>query len=307
MNFLKKVWDKIKEPKGIYLMLFYIFFVAITIATLLLVILYPTQTILHYICYGVSAITFTYFVYTIVIFAPRIRKKIINLLKKFKFTNELLENYGYRTLIFSICSFILNIAYVVFIGILAIMTRSAWYYSIAAYYLILSLMKGNIFMSKKQHDSKIEQAKVYRYCGIMFIFLTIIFSGVIVLIYKTNMYFEYAGLLIYVVATYTFYRLTSSIINIFKVRSQDDLYIKSIQNINLAVSLISIIVLQVAMFQAFAPEYNQSIANALTGAGMSVIILILGIIMINKANRILKNEEQNLTETNDGKQQWFWI
>ena len=40
------------------------------------------------------------------------------------------------------------------------------------------------------------------------------FLGIIVLIYTSNMYFEYAGLMIYAVAAYTFYRLILAIYNI---------------------------------------------------------------------------------------------
>lgn len=63
---------------------------------------------------------------------------------------------------------------------------------------------------------------------------------------------------------------------------------QNIRNINLASALISIIVLQVALFQAFSPESNTSIANGLTGGAVSLVILILGVFMIIKANRILK-------------------
>jgi len=289
MSFFLNIWNKIKKPRGIYLILFYIFFVALIVGTLTLVILQPNQTIFHYILYPISAIALTYFVYTIVYFAPRIKSGIMKFLKKYKFTNRMLESYGYRTIVFSVISFILNLMYVVFIGVIAIITRSVWYISISVYYFILIFMKLNIFSSKKKYTDVIDQAKIYRYCGIMFIFLTIALSGIVTLIYMSNMYFEYAGLLIYVVATFTFYKLTLSIINIFKARKQDDMYIKSIRNINLASSCVSILVLQVAMFQAFAPEYNTSVANGLTGAGVSAIILFLGVLMIIKANKTSKS------------------
>lgn len=292
MDFIKNIWDKIKRPKALALGVFYVWFVAIISVTLTLVILKAEQTILHYVLYVLSASSLAYFIYTIVIFAPRFKQNTINLLRRFNFTNEILDNYGYRTIIFSLFSFILNIAYVIFIGVLAIITRSAWYISIAVYYLILTLIKGNIFHSKKKHDTEIKQARAYRYCGIMFILLMLAFSGVIVLIYTSNMYFEYAGIMIYAVAAFTFYKLTFAIINIFRARRQEDLYIQSIRNINLVSALISIIVLQVAMFQAFAPENNTSVANGLTGGAVSLVVLMLGIFMIVKSNRKLKQIEQ---------------
>lgn len=288
MNFLKTIWNKIKQPRGVWLAIFYIAFVLIVTATLTLVFMGLSENFLSYILYGLSAILLTYFVYTIVYFAPTIKNGIISFFKKHKFTNALLENYGYRTIVFSVFTFILNVAYISFVGVLAIISRTAWYFSITIYYIALAIMKGNVFYSKRKYKSEIKEARAYRFCGIMFIVMTIAFSGVIVLIYKQNHYFEYAGLLIYAAAAFTFYKLSLAIYNIFKAKKHNDLYIQSIRNINLASALISIIILQVAMFQAFSPESNMGFANALTGAGVSLIILILGIFMIIKSNKKLK-------------------
>ena len=290
-------WNKhLKDPKGAWLVWFYILTTLAISGTLVLVILHPSQTVFHYICYCVAAVMLTYTVYTIVIFAPRMKHRMVKTLKKYKFTNDLLSEYGYRTMIFSIISFILNVGYVAVIGTFGIMSHSVWYISISIYYLTLIFMKGNIYLSRKRYNTDLKKARAYRFCGIMFILLTLALSGIIVLIYTSNMYFEYAGLLIFVFATFTFYKLTFSIINIFKARKHDNLYIQSIRNVNFASSLVSIIVLQVAMFQAFAPEFNKSVANGLTGGGVSLVILALGIYMICKANKEIK-ELKEITDT----------
>lgn len=287
MNFLKTIWSKIKTPHGIWLALFYVFFALITAGTLVLVILVPKQTLLHYLLYVLAALALTYFVYTMVIFAPKIKNNTIRFLQSHKFTNKVLEDYGYRTVVFAMISFIINMAYISLILVMAIMSKTAWYFTITAYYMVLAFMKGNVFYSKRKYGSEVKQARALRFSGIMFVIMTIVFSGVIVLIYKANHYFEYAGILIYAVAAFTFYKLTLAIFNIFKARKQDDLYIENIRNINLASALISIIMLQVAMFQAFSPEHNLGFANALTGAGVSAIILVLGVLMIIKSNKRL--------------------
>lgn len=301
-NFFKKIWQKINHPHGWKLALFYVAFVAVIASTLTLVCLGYSNNIFSYVLYGLSAILLTYFVYTIVYFAPRIKNSIIYFLQSHKFTSALLDDYGFRTLVFSIFTFIINVAYIAFMIVFTVLSRSAWYFSLTIYYAILAIMKGNIFHSKRKYNTPVKQARAFRYCGILFIVMTIVFSGIIVLIYKSNRYFEYAGLMIFVVAAFTFYKLTFAIINIFKARKQDNLYIQSIRNINLASSLISIIVLQVAMFQAFSPESNGSFANALTGAVISLIILALGIYMIVKANKTIK--ELNSANENE---EWFWI
>lgn len=299
MDFFKRVWNKIKQPHGIWLVLFYICFVLITAGTIVLVCLVPKQTIWHFILYPIAAVMLTYFVYTIVIFAPKMKQGYIRLLQKFKFTNTMLENHGYRAIIFAVSGFVWNCAYVTFMGVLAIMTKSAWYISITAYYLILSWMKGNVLYSKKKYNTEIKKARAYRFCGIMFMLLMIAFSGVIVLIYTTNMYFEYAGLMIYAVAAYTFFKLVRAIIGAIRSRKDDDLYLQSLRNINLSAAIISIIVLQVAMFQAFSPEHNTSIANGLTGGGVAIVIFALGIYMIVKANKKIKKLKQSVHTDNE--------
>lgn len=293
MEFLKNIWNKIKTPHGIWLALFYVFFMLITAGTIVLVVLVPRQTILHYILYVLATGVLTYFVYTMIILGPQVKANIIQFLKKHKFTNKLLEDYGYRTIAFAVFSFILNVAFISLILVVAIMSKTAWYFTIIVYYIVLVFMKGNVFYSKRKYGTEIKQARAFRFTGIMFVVMTMVFSGVIVLIYKANHYFEYAGLLIYAVAAFTFYKLTLAIFNIFKARKQDDLYIENIRNINLASALISIIILQVAMFQAFAPEHNLGFANALTGGGISAIILALGTLMIIKANKRLKKLNQD--------------
>ncbi|MBQ9792152.1 MAG: hypothetical protein IJW32_00195 [Clostridia bacterium] len=298
MEFFKKFWDKIKNPKILWLVLFYIAFVLITTGTILLVVLVPNQTVFHYVLYFLSALALTYFVYTIVICAPKMKAGIIKKLKKYKLTRIMLSNYGYRTIMFSFLSFILNVAYVVFIGVFGILSRSEWYISIASYYLILSLTKGSVIYNRKKNNTRLKQAKVYRYCGIMLIMLTFVLSGILVLIYTTDMSFKYAGIMLYAVAAYTFYYLILAIYNFFKARKYDDLFIQSTRNINLAKSLVSVIVLQVAMFHAFSPENQTSIANAITGLAISVLILIVGIFMIIKANKILKNKELSRVDIN---------
>lgn len=299
MEFFKRVWDKIKKPKVLWLICFYIAFVLIVAGTIALVLLVHTQTVFHYILYFLSATSLIYFIYTIIIYTPKIKAKIIKLLKKYKFTRIILNNYGYRTILFSFFSFILNVAYVVFIGIFGILSRSAWYISIASYYLILSLTKGSVFYNRKKNNTEIKQAKVYKFCGVMLIFLTFVLSGILILIYTTNMSFKYAGIMIYAVAAYTFYYLILAIYNYFKAKKYEDLFIESIRNINLAKSLVSVIVLQVAMFHAFSPENQKSIANAITGCTISILILIIGIFMIVKSNKVLKHKSIVRTSKSD--------
>ena len=296
MEFFKKVWNKIKKPKMLWLILFYIAFVLLVAGTIVMAVLVKEQTVFHYILYFLAAVSLAYFIYTLVIYTPKMKAGIVRILKRYKFTRILLTNYGYRTIMFSFLSFILNVLYVAFLGVFGILSRSPWYISIASYYLILSLTKGTVFYNRKRNNTKLKQAKVYKYCGIMLINLTFVLSGILVLLYTTNMSFKYAGIMLYAVAAYTFTYLVLAIYNFFKVKKYEDLFIESIRNINLAKALVSVIVLQVAMFHAFSPQAQKSAANAITGLGISVLILIIGIFMIIKAKKVLKHKNFNKKE-----------
>lgn len=289
------IWNKIKSPTKLALVLFYLFFVVIITTTLLVVIKFNIFSVLQYVLYVLSTFSLAYFIYTIVIFVPKLKNNIITILKQHKFTNKLLSNYGFRSFISSCFSFAINFAYVIFQCVLAIISKSFWYASIAVYYLILTSMKGNVFLSKIKDDTKQKQLKTYRFTGILYIFLTIALSGIIILIYKTSNVFEYAGLAIYVVAAYTFFNLSMSIYNLIKSRKQTSLYVQNLKNINLVHSVFSLFVLQVALFQAFSPESNTGFANALTGGAVSLFILTVGILMIVKSSKTLKHLNSSST------------
>lgn len=295
MNFLKKVWEKLKAPHGVWLGVFYFGFVAVLAATLTLVIVSPEQTVWHYVLYVLAALGLTYFIYTMVIFAPKMKAMIINLLKKNKITRTMLSDYGYRTLVFGSFTFIINLAYVAFQGVLAIMSLSPWYISITFYYVILSSVKGIVFYSKRKLGNTLtQQAKTYRDCGVMFIVLTLVLMGLLVLLGTTDNGFEYAGLMIFVAATFTFYKLTLAIYNYFKARKSHDYYVQGIRNVNFASALVSLLTLQVAMIHAFSEGEKAGsggmIGNIATGSVIVVIILTLGILMVIKANKTLKEQ-----------------
>ena len=107
--------------------------------------------------------------------------------------------------------------------------------------------------------------------------------------------YEYAGLMIYVMATYTFYKLGLSIYNIVKAKKHKDYTIQSIKNISFADSLVSILALQTALLAAFAENYEPALPNALTGGAVSLIIIAIGIIMIaNGQTQLLKLQREKI-------------
>ena len=89
----------LKTPKTWFAILYSVLSLIVMVCTIVLVCLGYTNNYLVYLLYGVSAIALTYLVYIVIYFIPKIKGFVVKTLKKHKFTNELLESYGYRSII----------------------------------------------------------------------------------------------------------------------------------------------------------------------------------------------------------------
>lgn len=291
MNIIKKLWEKIKSPSVAYGIGGSILSLLIIAGTVTLVVLGLTESVFVYLLYALSATALAYLVWMAICFVPRIKGLVILQLKKHKFTNELLDSYGYRSIIFAVWSFIVNVAYAIFQGVMAILSRSVWLGSLSVYYLVISLIRGGIVaISRKREETftRERQIRAYRNCGIYLVLLNFALTGAVVQMVAYGGGFKYAGNMIYVMAVYAFYKLGMGIYNIFKAKKCDDYTIQSIKNISFADALVSILGLQTALLYAFSENYQPLVPNALTGGVVSVLIIAMGIYMIVRGQKELK-------------------
>ena len=291
-KFLSKVWNIIRYPRGIFLICFYALFALTVAGTVLLLIFAPEKNALHYILYALSAVGLGYFVYTVIVLVvPKIKDCAIRLLQRHSFTDNILKSYGFRTLAFAAAGFIVNIAYAVLQAVVGIVARSVWNIAIAVFYFVLIALKGIVFFcDRKYKENTAKQIKTYRACGYMFDLLIAALAGIVILINKADMSYEYAGLMIYFVAVYTFCKIISSIVQFFKARKQDGLIVQAIRNINLVSAIYSVFVLQVSMIQAFG-DGNDPISNSIAGGVVALLILLISIYMIVKSHKEERSQQ----------------
>ncbi|MBQ7884644.1 MAG: hypothetical protein IJ318_00920 [Clostridia bacterium] len=292
MRFKQKLDDFLLVKKW-FVVLTVALSIAIIALTLTAVIMGNTTNILAYVLYFLSALCLTYMIYIFIIYYKKIKEKIINSIKKVKFLNNLLEDFGYRTFIFACMSFFVNVAYAIFQAVIAIMAKSVWLGALAIYYIVISGIRGWLVASAhKNLNEHYRKVLAYRNCGILLLILNVALIPAIILIVQSNHVFDYAGLMIYVMATYAFYKLTLSILNLIKAKKHKDYSIQAIKNLSFADSLVSILALQTAMFAVFANGENVAIFNALTGGVVSIAIIAIGIYMIVKGQITLKKLKQ---------------
>lgn len=303
----------LKRPHGIFLIPLYILAVYFIVSAIIFTTAsdeYVVLKILSYVYYGLAAIFLAYSVYTVVLFVPICKRKIIEILQKRDFTARILAHYGYRTIIFSILSFILGVLFAAYNTVIAIYTKTLWYGALAAYYILLVVLRWAVlgYVNKrrknKQDYTPTERAereiKIYRTSGVILVILPVCLSFSILEMVESNRAFERLGFTIYVAATYAFYKIIMSCINFFKARKTDDLMVQSTRNINLVDAFVSILALQTSMFHSFAAGQNYAYANAITGAVVCALTVMLGIFMIvgsrQRLKRLKENPEKYLSE-----------
>lgn len=311
---LIRLYEKLKRPNGKTLILSYLLTAMFIASALLLMILKPEGWFLlglSYLSYSFAALSLAYTVYTVVIFAPGIRLRIISALESRELTHSLLHSWGFRTIATALLSFVMSIAYALFNGVLGITSRSIWYGALAAYYMFLALMRGGLLLyHKKKRDFESEalvRAKNYRRCGIILLVLNAALSSAIAQMIFDDRAFEYKDWVIYAFAAYAFTKISMAIYNVIKAKRQDDLTIEAIREVGLVDGAVSILALQTALLHTFATDSSVDISlfNTLTGTAVSLFSMSLSIYMIfngTKTIRSLQNKETKETENKDAEQ-----
>ncbi|MBQ8545581.1 MAG: hypothetical protein IJ437_01435 [Clostridia bacterium] len=236
-----------------------------------------------YVAYAFAATTLAYSVYSIVKFAPKIKRSIIDALRSRAFTKRLLEEYGFRSVVIAVFSLSINIAYTIFNTVISIVASSLWFGAISMYHAILILMRSDTLLSRHK-----KPRASYVRCAILLIFLSLFLSLAVWQMISNDLAFVRFGWTVYAYAAFAFYKIITSIINLFKSRNEA-FTIKAIKYIGFADALVSILTLQTSLLYAFS-DGSYGFANAITGAVVCGLTLLIGIFMLVEARR--KNERR---------------
>lgn len=201
----------------------------------------------------------------------------------------------------SIAPAILYLVYVfaaIFLSLAVWAIASWWFISLSAYYLVLCISKLMLLrvsrrLDKLENQSLREQKewKAYRICGILFLVMTLVLFGVVVLIVTEGNQFTYDGTLIFVMAMYDFYCLTASIVYMIRTRKQHTPVIVAIKTIGFATALVSMLSLQTAMFASFGADSDaafKGLMNLISGFDVCVLLFSIGLIMIIQSTNKIK-------------------
>ncbi len=303
----RAIWKKIRKPPTWAKVLTFVIALVSAVCSLLILLTDfegNALVIVAYSLFGVAGVSLAYSVYLIIWLIPKIKTGVITFLESHAFTRLILRNFGFRTVIFAIGSFLMSLLFSAFNAYMGIVNRSIWYGALAAFYIALACLRGSIltYHGKKiggkyqNQNDEYKKAKVYRNSGIITLILNVALSSAIAQMIFSDAHFSYMGWTVFAYAAYAFYKITMSIVSFIKAHKQDDLTVRAIRNINLIGALVSILALQTALLTTFnTGEMNISMMNTLTGIVVSSLSIAIGVYMVVSANKKIKEiQKENI-------------
>ncbi len=214
---------------------------------------------------------------------------------------RLMTDMPFRTHVTLYGSLGVNLLYVAVNVISGVMYKSAWFYVLAFYYTILAVMRFLLvrFASRTGiGTSRFKELRRSRLCGYILLLINLFLSGAVLMILYQNKGYEYHGIIIYVMAAYTFYITAMAIKNLIKYRKLGSPVMSMAKIISMAAALVSMLSLETAMLSEFGSDMsreNKQLFVILTGAGVSVVIVAMSLYSIVKNSREIKRIMENET------------
>lgn len=178
---------------------------------------------------------------------------------------------------------------------LGIYHRSAWFYSLAAYYASLACMRFFLVRHTLRHkpgEAMRRELKQYRACGWIFLLMNLALSGMMLYMIRENRATRHHEITTIALAAYTFATLTWAIISVPRYRRYHSPAMSASRVVSLAAACVSMLTLENTMLVTFGREEMTAQVRrlflALSGGAVSVCLVALAIYMIAQANRKMK-------------------
>jgi len=174
-----------------------------------------------------------------------------------------------------------------------------WFIVLAVYYVILAVMRFllvRFVRGNKLGTNRLGELLRARTCSFILLLLNFTLTGAVMMILFQNKGYDYHGVLIYVMALYTFYITTHAIIDLIKYRKYKSPVMTTSKIISLCAALVSMLSLETAMFSQFGGEMSaegKQLMIALTGAGVSIVVICMSLYMIITAVKEIKEIKSN--------------
>ena len=196
------------------------------------------------------------------------------------------------------CTLVINLAYGLGHAVLGVMEASSWLLVMAAYHILLGVMRFGAVLTERRHTS---ERFVMRLCGGILVVLAVILGASTALSILQDRAMPHGLIIMLIIAIYTFWKLTMAIVHTVQAHQSGTPLTKTIRNITLASALAAMMTMQRSMLASFGadmPAGDVLLFNALTGGGVFLIVLLMGFNMLFEEKGYEKMANSKLVKAN---------
>lgn len=258
-----------------------------------------TESVLAIASYVLSAYTLTVWCFKI--------PDVIRFFKSFKRENVYVRRWSedtrLRVNVSLFGSLVWNTAYGLLQLWLGFLHRTFWFCSLAAYYILLAVMRFFLVRHTLRHkpgERMHKELVKYCACGWIFLIMNLALSLMVFFMIYWNRTFEHDEITTIMMAAYTFTSLTFAIVNSVRYRKYNSPIYSASKAISLASASVSMLTLESTMLTTFGATTvdgpTRRLFLALSGGAIALFIVIMAIYMIVNGTKKLK-----LLHEKDGK------
>lgn len=284
----KRIFTKILYPP-IWLMILLTVVSAVALSTVF--IKGWNESPVAYVVYVLSFYTVTVLSSFAVMVLPKQYKKMSQMVHDHPLGNRYMTDAAFKVRISLFVSLGINLVYSVFHLGSGFYYRSLWIGAIAVYYILLSIIRFVLLyhMERKKDAGVIEEYHSYRITAVLMMCSNLTLSGIVLNMILGKKTPAVSDVFVITSATYTFYILTVSIMDLIKYRKYKSPVMSAAKAIRFAQALVSLLSLEASMLVQFGDDESyRRLMLALTGAAVCVIVVSMSVYMIAHATKEIK-------------------
>lgn len=187
---------------------------------------------------------------------------------------------------------------------------STWLKLMGVYYLVLALLRlilvrpvGRRPAGEIASEQVLSEWRRYRLCGVALLLMNQVLVAVVVQLLRHRGGFNYPGPLIYLMAIYAFWAVTSATVKLAKYHRRDDPLMAATKAISLTAAMVSMLSLETALISRFGegdanPVFHYIMTSA-TGGVICLLELGIAVYMIRRGNGMVRQLKQGRESQSD--------
>ena len=188
----------------------------------------------------------------------------------------------------------INFAYGIFKIVSGVIVGSAWIGADGIYNFVQALIQLFQILQRKKPGTIMKQWKSYRFCGVLILLMHLTLIGIVFQMVNWNRVEDSGQIMIIATAAFAFYKIINAFLDLARDRKHTHPIDSSVRMLELSQAIFAIFSLQAGLLRTFGTgeswEYRINLA---VGCMVCLLTVAMGIYMIRRANRELKNIQEN--------------